>query len=346
MKAARIFGANDLRIVDVPVPEVGAHDVLCKVQRVGICGTDYAIYTGEFSFVKNGNIKFPMTPGHEWSATVAEVGPEVTRFKVGDRVVGDTCVSCGQCTHCLLGNYGNCTKIRAVGTVNTWDGAYAEYIIMPERHMFHLPEAVSFDEGAFVECAATALYSVKMADVTIGDTVLVQGTGPIGILAAELAKIHGASKVFITGRKPFKLQAALDHGCDVAINTTTDNTVEVVKDHTGGKGVDRVIEASGSIELFRECFDLVRIGGTISVVAFYEKLMDNFDIDKFVFSSATVRAVAGSLGMYVPILRLMESGQLDVKSLITSRYKFANVQQAMSDMKDKNEQRIKQIMEM
>ena len=97
MKSARIFGANDIRVVEVEIPKLRAGDVLCRVKRAGVCGTDYAIYTGEFSFVKAGRVKFPMTPGHEWSGVVEKIGSDVKNFKVGNRVVGDTCVSCGNC---------------------------------------------------------------------------------------------------------------------------------------------------------------------------------------------------------------------------------------------------------
>lgn len=346
MKAARIFGPNDLRMVDLPRPKLRANDVLCKVKRCGVCGTDLAIYTGEASFVKSGAVTFPMTPGHEWSAEVAEVGPDVTNFTPGDRVVGDTCVACGHCNHCLLGQYNRCKHVRAVGTVNTWDGAYAEYIVMPERHLFHLPENVSYDAGALVEPAATALYSVRRADVTIGDTVLVHGTGPIGILAAKLAKLSGAAKVFITGRKEPKLALAKQFGADVAINTTKESPVEIVREQTNGEGVDRIIEASGAISLFEQSFDMIRVGGTISIVAFYEKPMEHFDIDKFVFTDATLRAVAGSMGMYPPILNLLASGQLNVEPLITGRYAFADLQQAIDDMTQRNDARIKLMLEM
>ena len=346
MKVARLFAPNDLRMIDMPIPKLRPHDVLCKVERVGVCGTDYAIYSGEFSFVKTGDVKFPMTLGHEWSATVADVGAEVQNFKTGNRVVGDTCVACGHCNHCLLGEYGRCKKVQPVGTIHAWDGAYAEYIIMPERHLFHLPDSVSFDQGAFVEPAATSLYAVKLADVAIGDTVLVHGTGPLGILAAKLSKLCGASKVFITGRKPFKLETALNYGADVAINTTQQSFAEVIMDHTKGEGVDRVVEASGSTDLFKQSLDVVRHGGTVSLVAFYEKMVDQLEIDKFVFGNITLRAVAGSLGMYEPVLNLMASGMLDTTELITGRYKFDDIEQALKDMKEKNTQRIKWIVDM
>jgi 2-desacetyl-2-hydroxyethyl bacteriochlorophyllide A dehydrogenase len=344
MKASRIYGPNDMRYVDVPVPEVGPRDVLSRVVRAGVCGTDLAIYSGEFSFVKNGNIKFPMTPGHEWSGIVEKVGSEVTNFKPGDRVVGDTGVVCGECYHCLMGEQHRCKNNRSVGTVNTWDGAYGQYMLMPQRHLFHLPDNVSFDNAAMIEPAATALYAVRQAEVRIGDTVLVNGSGPIGIMAAKEAKLCGASLVMITGRKDFKLEAARKLGVDVAINTTKESLRDVVRKHCPD-GVDRIVEASGSIQLFQESFDLIRPGGNISVVAFYEKMVPNFDIDKFVFTSATVRAVAGSLGMYKPVLNLLSSGMLDLTPLITSRRPHHEAGLALKDMQDRNDTRIKIMLE-
>lgn len=341
MKAARILGPKDMRVVDVPTPEPGPGDVLCKVVRSGICRTDYSIYTGEFSFVKSGAIPFPMTPGHEWSGVVERAGRDVEGFQPGDRVVGDTMVSCGTCYPCLMGQYGHCRTLRCVGTVHTWDGAYAEYMMMPARHLFHLPDHVSFDNGAMVEPAATALYAVTLAGVRIGDTVLVQGSGPIGILAAKLAKLTGAARVILTGRREFKLKVALNLGIDDTVNVTEVSLYEAIRAYTGDWGVDRIIEASGSTELFQESLKLINPGGTIAVVAFYEKLVDGFDMDRFVFGDLTIRAVAGSLGMYKPILRLMSSGMLDLSSLITRRYKLDEVPWAMQDMEEKSDIRIK-----
>ena len=346
MKAARLFGPGDLRIVDAPIPELRAHDVLCRVVRSGICGTDYAIYSGEFSFVKSGGVKFPMTPGHEWSGVVERVGPEVTLLSLGDHVVGDTGVSCGACNQCLLGNYYACAESRSVGTVNAWDGAYAEYIVMPDRHLFPLPERVGFDNGAMVEPAATALFAVMRAEVKIGDTVLVHGSGPIGTIAAKLSKLMGAAKVIITGRKDFKLKAALTLGVDAAINTTKEPWADAVRREAAPYGVDRVIEASGSTQLLTESLTLVKLWGVVSAVAFYERPVESFNVDQLVFGNLALRGSAGSLGMYPIILKLMDRGILDLSSLITGRYPFAEVAQAMADMKEKNETRIKLMLEM
>lgn len=346
MKAARFFGPNDMRVVEVPVPSPGPYDILCKVVRAGICGTDMAIYSGETSFLEQGLVRFPMTPGHEWSGAVAEIGSAVTDFKIGDRVISDTCVACGQCYSCLVGEYYDCKKVQSVGTIRAWDGAYADYILMPQRHLFHLPENVGFDQGAMVEPAATALYAVKRAEVAIGDSVLVHGTGPIGILAAKLAKLSGAAKVLITGRKPFKLEMACRMGADVAINTTEEDLPEVVRREIGSDGVDRVVEASGALDLLRQSIGLTRPGGTISSVAFYERLGDKIDIDKLVLGGITFRGVVGSLGMNRPILNLLASGLLDPVPLITDRYAFNEVHDAMRAMREKNDRRIKIMMEM
>jgi 2-desacetyl-2-hydroxyethyl bacteriochlorophyllide A dehydrogenase len=345
MKAARIYGAHDIRLTDVPTPEPGRGELLCRVVRAGICGTDHAIYTGEFSFVKSGMVPFPMTPGHEWSGVVESIGEGVEGFRRGDRVVGDTGVACGVCYECLIGRYDHCKKSRAVGTILCWDGAYAEYILMPARHVFHLPDTVTFDNAAVVEPAATALYAVTLAEVKIGDTVLVLGSGPIGIAAARLAKLCGASRVVIAGRKEFKLRKALDLGIDAAVNTADTPFEEGVRNAFGEWGVEHVIEASGSIDLFTRTLGIVNQSAVISLVAFYEKMVNGFDIDRFVFGDVKLRGVAGSLGMYRPVLRLMASGMLDLTSLITARYGLAEVPGIMESMPERNPGRIKEMIE-
>lgn len=346
MPAARLFAPGDIRIVEVPVPDLGPHDVLCRVVRCGICATDHAIYTGEFSGVASGAVRFPMTLGHEWSGTVAALGSDVTRFAVGDRVVGDTGVACGHCTQCLLGHYDRCPQGRAVGTVNAWDGAYAEHIAMPERHLFHLPKSVGFDAGALVEPAATALYAVVKAEVRTGDTVLVHGSGPIGLCAAKLAKLSGAARVIVTGRPQSKLDLALAFGADAAVDTTQGSLADALDDAAGPNGIDKIIEASGAVELFADSIRCIRPGGVISVVAFYEKPLPEFDIDQFVFSGCTIRAVTGSLGQYPAVLKLMSAGLLDPTPLITARYPFDDVIRALGDWGEQREHRVKSMLEM
>lgn len=353
MKTARLYGPNDLRLMEVPVPDLGPHDVLCTVARCGVCGTDHAIFTGEFSFVREGRVKFPKTLGHEWAGTVAAIGSEVRQHAVGDRVVGDTSVACGQCVECLLGSVNRCRASRSVGTVSDFDGAYAECIVMPERHLYRLPDAVGFDAGAMVEPAATALYAVHKAQTALahgesdlGRAVLVQGSGPIGIMAAKFAKLSGAAKVVIAGRKTAKLRAALGFGADAAIDTTGETVRDGLRRILGRPVVDAVIEASGSTELLSGAASVLRPGGVIAAVAFYEKTPERFSVDELVFNDLSLVGVAGSLQMYPAVLRLMAEGIFDPTPLITARYPFSDVLRALADMSARNDSRIKLMLEM
>lgn len=341
MRAVRILNIKDAQLLEIPTPSPKEDEVLCKVVRAGICGTDYSIYTGDASFVKSGLVKFPMTPGHEWSGIVETVGKNVDQFKQGDRVVGDTCVSCGQCYDCLVGNYCHCKKIRAVGTIKTWDGGYAEYILMPARHLFRLPDNVSFDNGAMIEPAATALYSVVKAEIQIGESVLVLGSGPIGVAAAKLAKLCGASKVVVAARKQNKLDLAVNLGIDGAINTAVQTLADGVRQHFSDGKVDKVIEASGSIDLLMQTLGLMNAGGVISLVAFYEKPAECFDLDMLVLNDIRMIPVPGSLGMYKPVLKLMESGMLDLTSLINHRCALDQVPDVLADLKSRYDSCVK-----
>lgn len=341
MKAARLLGPNNIEIIDINKPEVYQGDVLVRVKNVGICGTDYSIYSGESQFVKSGMIKYPMTLGHEWSGIIEESGDQVKNLKIGDRVVGDAGVSCGICYECLCGRYINCESLRCVGTINTWDGAYAEYILMPERHAYLIPQNVSYEEAALVEPAATALYAVRRGDVKPGDIVLVHGTGPIGLAAVQLAKVSGAACVILSGRKDYKLDIGKMMGADITVNIMKDDLAKRILEITDGKGAHVIIEASGSTDVLRQSVGIIRAGGTISVVAFYERELSGFNIDDFVFKDARLVAVSGSPGLSVTILELMKFGRINLKPMITHRYSLDNVASALENMKRDNDQKIK-----
>ncbi len=160
MKAARIFGARDVRYVDIDRPRIGPNDVLIKVKAVGICGTDLEIFRGTMPFLSMGLAKFPLTPGHEWSGIVEEVGVEVKRLKTGQRVTGDVSIGCGKCSYCLRGRYNLCLDKQEVGICRGKEGAYADYLSMPQQYTYPLPKKMSYEEGALVDPTATAVNAV------------------------------------------------------------------------------------------------------------------------------------------------------------------------------------------
>jgi len=346
MKAARLYGPKDLRLMDVPIPNVGDDDVLIRVKYCGVCGTDYSIYSGESSFIEAGLVKFPMTLGHEYSGVIEKVGKDVTDFAPGDRVVADTGISCGCCDDCREGNYLRCEKMQAVGTINAKDGGYAEYTSMPQRHVFRLPDDVSLKEGAIVEPVATGLYSVLQGEVGIGDDVLIIGTGPIGLGAVPFVKLSGAKKVILAGRKPYKLDIGKQLGADYLINTVEEDIVERVMDLTDGKGADVIIESSGSVDMFAKSTEIAAIGCRISVVAFYEQLINNINMDLLVIKDIKIHSVMGSPNMGPKVIQMMESKKTDFTPLITEVYPFKDVNHVLENFRSNNEKRIKVLLEL
>jgi threonine dehydrogenase-like Zn-dependent dehydrogenase len=341
MMAQRLYGQRDLRWMEIDVPELLENEVLIKVKFCGVCGTDQAIYSGESSFWAEGLIKVPMTFGHEYSGTITAAGKRVSNFKVGDRVVCDTGISCGICDRCREGDYLFCSRMKAVGTIVAQDGGYAEYAVMPERHVFMLPDNVSFEQGAMVEPIATGLYAVKKSSIKTGENVVIIGTGPIGLGAVPFAMLSGAKKVILAGRKDFKLEIGKKFGADEIINTTREDLHDRVMELTGGQGADVVIEASGSMDMLREAIRMSNYGGRVSCVAFYEKLLDGINIDLMIIKSIHLVPVGGSPNMGPVVIKMMECGKVDFTPMITQVIPLADAEKALIDLKTNSASRIK-----
>lgn len=342
MKAMRLYAPRDLRMMEVPRPKIRPDEVLCRVRRACVCGTDYAIYSGELSFVKSGDVTFPMTLGHEWSGVVETVGGDVFDFHPGDRVISDNGFSCGRCLKCLAGKPHLCGRVRSLGTIRAWDGAFAEYLAVPERHLFHLPDGVDFDDGAMIEPLTIAYSGVRGIELEPGQTVLVNGAGSIGMLAARLCRIAGASRVFLTGRKPAKLEAARKfEAADVLIDTSRESVADVLARHTPKGKADKTLECSGSIDLLLQSLKLTGSGGTVAALAFYEREIESLPIDQLVFGNLTLRGIGNVSGTHEHCLALVAAGRIHPGALINGRYPFAELKQALEDMKLKNDFRVK-----
>lgn len=345
MKAARIFGPNDIRYVDTEVPPYSDDDVLIRVKRAGICGTDLSIFAGNMPYLKTGATKYPITPGHEWSGIVEAVGKKVKHLKRGDRVTGDVSLGCGRCLVCLRGDFNLCPDRQEVGNFRNKDGAYAQYISMPARHTYRLPNEVSFDAGAMTEPTATVVYTVERVNVHFGDIVVVQGTGSIGILTAQVAKVAGAALVILTGRNDYKLEVAHRLGVNTTINFQKEDITKRVLELTGGQGADVVIEASGVADEIRRSSSLARLGGRIGVVGIYEKPIDSFDISEIVLKDQTLHGTLASPRVFPAALRMMANGSVKCEPLITHRFKLGDVEEAFRAMDKEHATRIKIMLE-
>ena len=324
MKAITVYGPHDARMEEVPTPAATGDMLLIKVKRTGVCATDLSIYTGESSFIRSGEIVFPCRFGHEYAGVVEAVGPEVTKFKPGDRVYTENFVSCGKCDACKRGDYMACGHIDSVGTVNCWDGCYAEYMQMPERHVHLLPDELSLDEGALIEPASIAYDAFKGVTLTEKDTVVVYGSGAIGMISAWLAKYYGAGQVVMVGRNDDKIRLALEVGADKTVNNKTSDVKTAIMEMTNGKGASLVIETTGAGAALKESMTLLARYGRISIVSFYEKELDGLLIDPLVLGCNSIVGAAGCYGNATAVCEIMRKNPVKLSPIITHHVPFEN----------------------
>ena len=342
MKVLLANAPNDLRVVDMPVPSIGPRDVLCKVAHAGICATDIAIAKGTLTLGDGMDPIYPVRLGHEWSGVVVEVGSETRRLKAGDRVISDTGYSCGECEQCLKGEYQNCEYGRAIGTItNCWPGAFAEYMMLPERLLFNVADNVPLDEAAVIEPASIGLYGLVRAGIYPDLTLLVVGTGPITLGGMACARAMGIGKIMLAGRKQKKLEIGKKLGADVIIDLTRESLLDAVMEHTSGKGADIVLDGTGAPEFFNDSMLAVRSSGKLVIPGFYEQELNHVKLDRIIARNVTLIGAAGTPNMGRKILSLMELGRLDLTPMITDRFPFSDVVTAFDAVTKRNDSRVK-----
>ena len=317
MSAFFAEGYGKGRIDTIPVPEIKDNEVLIKISYCGVCGTDQDLYSSDCSFAKNGEVTYPARLGHEWSGVVEKVGENVTRVKVGDRVVGDNIVCCGKCEPCLNGDYGNCLNIRYLGTIDPiYDGAFAEYLWLPEYHVYKIPDTLSLKEAALCEPLSVAYGATRKMDITPQTCVAVIGTGCIGLSAAVLALCAGAKEVFLIGRNPAKLEAAAKLGVTV-VNIKECDAEQFIKEKTNGNGADFVIECSGAEGTLTQAIDIAKKRAFIALIGFYENEEKNINIDRLVSKELTVSGIMGEFGNVEKVLEILGEHNPYLLPLIT-----------------------------
>jgi len=342
MKVLLAYAPGELRVVEMEKPKPGPREVLAKVSHCGICGTDIAIYKGVLELGEGNNPIYPVRVGHEWSGVVVETGSETWRLKPGDHVVSDTGYSCGECEYCLKGEYHCCERGRAIGTIrDCWPGAFAEYMLMPERLTFKVPDNVSLDEAALVEPASIGLYGLLRTPYGPGSNLLVIGTGPIGLGGMACAKGMGMGKTLLAGRKDKKLEIGRAMGADVLVNTTHENLRDVVMRETNGRGMDIIMDTSGDVNIFNDVLSMLRPSGFLVIPGFYEKELNHVLLDRLIVNNCTLVGAAGTPNMARKVLDLISNGHTSLKPMITDRFAFKDVQQAFDAVSERNESRVK-----
>ncbi|MBA2596320.1 MAG: zinc-dependent alcohol dehydrogenase family protein [Chloroflexia bacterium] len=312
MKAAMLYGPNDLRVERVPLPEVGAHDVLLHVDMCGICGTDVHILRGSFPAPN-----LPLIPGHEFAGHVVAVGENVGHIKTGDYVTADINLACGHCYFCRRQQKLFCEQIQQIG-VHT-HGALAEYVKAPAAAIYQVPEEFSPQQGAYIEPLACAIHGQARAEIQPGSSVVIIGGGPMGLAHIQLAKLKGAAPVIVTEMNAVRLAKAREMGVDHAIDAGAEDAVAAVLALTGGRGADYVIEAVGSIPTYRQAFDMVRRGGTLVAYGAAPSTA-SMDLKPFDIYSKELTIVGSYAGTYVTwpeAISLIQGGRFNPEDIVT-----------------------------
>ena len=321
MKAFIAKEPGKAEFVDVKKPEVGPGEILAKVAYAGICATDIALITGETTFVREGLAKYPIRIGHEWAGVVTEVGADVKTIRPGDHVIGDSGVACFDCPTCWSGDVGHCQKVKSVGTINTYDGCFAEYMKMPERLTYKLDPEIDLKEAALIEPASIAMHGIRKSGARFGDKVLVIGTGAIGLTAVGLLKAIGCTVVLV-GRRESKLKIGKRMGADYLVNSSEQNVVEELSKLTESGRFGTVMESSGNIDVLYECGQYVKGGGNVVLLGFYEQNIPNFNIDQFIVNDISLLGVAGSAATMPGIIELLRTKKVSFEPLVSAVYDF------------------------
>jgi len=330
MSAVVLHDADDMRVEERSVPELGPGEVLLKVNVASICGTDVKVLHRTLQGQPAG--EFIM--GHEYAGTVAALGPGVNEFEIGERVAVEVHKGCDRCENCIKGwytsclNYGDLAKgHRAKGL--TCDGGFAEYAVNHINTLYRLPDNLTFEQACMVTTAASPLWAIDlMGGYVAGETVLVLGPGPIGLIAVQLCKALGAERVILSGTRDSRLEIGQQHGADFTINVRNENLADRVREITQGKGADSVLECAGGPTSMQEALENVKRGGRIGVVAWYTGPVQ-MDMNLAVRSNVRIYAARGEGGMNCGrSLALMSAGKIAADPIITHHFTLDQIHEA------------------
>jgi threonine 3-dehydrogenase len=316
MKAlAKLKRERGIWMTDVPVPEVGHNDLLIKIRKTAICGTDVHIYNWDDWSQKT--IPVPMVVGHEYVGEVVEIGQEVRGFTVGDRVSGEGHITCGHCRNCRAGRRHLCRNAVAVGVSRP--GAFAEYLAIPAYNAFKLPDEICDDLASIFDPFGNAVHTALSFDL-VGEDVLITGAGPIGIMAACIARHVGARHVVITDINDYRLNLAQQMQATRTVNVTRDKLSNVMQELAMTEGFDIGLEMSGAASAFREMLDMMNHGGKIAMLGIPGGDMA-IDWDQVIFKGLTIKGIYGRemFETWYKMASLVQSG-LNLHPMITHHF--------------------------
>lgn len=324
-KAIFMQGTNNMVWKDISVPTIKDNEVLIKVEAVGICGSDMHYYQhGKIGdFIVEGDFIL----GHEAAGTVVEVGKDVKKLKIGDRVALEPGKTCGKCEFCKGGLYNLCPDVEFFATP-PYHGVFVNYVNHPEDMCFKLPDNVSSVEGALVEPLSVGLHATGQGGVKLGDTVVIFGTGCIGLSTLLASKARGASTIIVVDMMENRLEKAKELGATYTINAREINAVERILELTEGKGANVVLETAGAMATVKQTVEVLKIGGTIVMVGMTPKDEVEFNFMKLMSKEGEVKTIFRYRNLYPTAINAIASGTINIKDIVSHEFDFEKTKDA------------------
>jgi len=321
--------AKGSEIQKVPVPSIGALDVLVRVTATSICGTD--LHIDGWDRWSQGRIKPPVTLGHEFCGIVESVGEDVSAVRPGDFVSAEMHLNCGHCHQCSLGEAHICQNLKIIGI--DMDGAFAEFVKIPAMNIWKLDAAIPEHYAAILDPLGNAVHTV-LAGAIAGQTVLVTGCGPIGLMSIAVAKACGSSTVFATETNEHRRAMAEEMGADHVLNPACEDPVKKILDATRGTGVDVLLEMSGQPAAIQQGFKALRAGGRASLLGIPTENVPLDLVQDVIFKGATVQGIYGRrmYGTWVQMTALLKAGRVNLEPLFGERMVLDNFEAAFAKL--------------
>lgn len=340
MMQAVMESPGNIKFRQVNIPELHEDQVLIKIKRIGICGSDIHVYHGKHPFTT-----YPVVQGHEVSGEVVITGANVSGFKKGDRVTIQPQITCGQCLQCKNGCYHICDNLKVMGFQDT--GMASEFFAVDRKKLHKLPGSMSFDKGALIEPLAVAFHAIRQSCINLfKKNIIVFGAGPIGNLVAQTAKAMGANSVMITDISQFRLDLARQCGIDYTVNVQNSDIVKAVEDFFGPEKADLILDCAGNQNTIRDAVKIARKGTEIIIVAV---IPNEIKVELGLVQDRELKII-GTLMYdetdYTDAIKLIQSKDMAAEKIITDYFEFADYDKAYNFIEDRKDLAMKVMVKM